>query len=69
MAALDGISGAYVDWSDSKGLNEWERKALELAENEASLDRRRLFYDSAVVLNLDVIANINSDSIPLEYHS
>ena len=30
VAALDGISGAHVDWADSKGLNEWERKALEL---------------------------------------
>ena len=35
-AALDGITGAHVDWADSKGLNEWERKALELSEDEAS---------------------------------
>lgn len=31
-AALNGITGAHVDWADSKGLSEWERKALELAE-------------------------------------
>ncbi len=30
VAALDGITGAHVDWTDSSGLNEWERKALEL---------------------------------------
>ena len=30
VAALDGITGAHVNWADSKGLNEWERKALEL---------------------------------------
>ena len=32
LATLDGITGAHVDWTDSKGLNEWERKALELSE-------------------------------------
>ena len=32
VAALDGITGAHVDWADSKGLNEWEHKALELSE-------------------------------------
>jgi len=31
VAALDGITGAHVDWADSKGLNQWECKALELA--------------------------------------
>ena len=31
VAALDGISGARVDWADSRGLNEYERLALELA--------------------------------------
>jgi hypothetical protein len=31
VAALDGITGAHVDWADSKGLNQWERKALELS--------------------------------------
>jgi hypothetical protein len=35
VAALDGIASAHVDWADSKALNEWERKALELAKNEA----------------------------------
>lgn len=37
VAALKGIIGAYVDWADSKGLNEWERKALELSENRSGL--------------------------------
>ena len=32
VAALDGIDGARVDWADTRGLNEYERKALELAE-------------------------------------
>jgi hypothetical protein len=32
VAALNGITGAHVDWADSKGLNAWERKALELRE-------------------------------------
>jgi hypothetical protein len=36
-AALDGITGAHVDWADSKGLNEWERKALELSEERSQL--------------------------------
>ena len=37
VAALDGISRARVDWSDSKGLNQWERTALELAEERSQL--------------------------------
>jgi len=42
VAALNGINGAHVDWPDSKGLNEWEHKALELAviENDATLADR-----------------------------
>jgi hypothetical protein len=32
LAALNGITGAHVDWADSKGLSERKRKALELAE-------------------------------------
>jgi hypothetical protein len=39
MAALEGIDGARVDWPDSKGLNEFEVKALELTEEIAG--RRR----------------------------
>jgi hypothetical protein len=27
VAALGGITGAHVDWADSRALNEWERKA------------------------------------------
>jgi len=34
---LDGITGAHVDWADSKGLNEWEHKALELSEERSKL--------------------------------
>jgi hypothetical protein len=37
VAALDGITGAYVDWADSKGLNEWERTALGLAAERSKL--------------------------------
>ena len=37
LAALDGITGARVDWTDSKGLNQWERKALELAEERSQI--------------------------------
>jgi hypothetical protein len=37
VAALDGISRARVDWSDSKGLNQWERTALELTEERSQL--------------------------------
>jgi hypothetical protein len=37
VAALDGIASAHVDWADSKGLNEWERKALELAGERSQL--------------------------------
>jgi hypothetical protein len=32
IAALEGIDGAEVDWDDSKGLGEYERKALELTK-------------------------------------
>jgi hypothetical protein len=38
VAALDGISRVHVDWPDSKGLNQWERTALELAEERSKLD-------------------------------
>jgi hypothetical protein len=37
VAALDGIAGAHIDWAESKGLNEWERKALELSEERSEL--------------------------------
>ena len=37
VAALDGITGAHVDWADSKGLNEQERKALELSEERSKI--------------------------------
>jgi hypothetical protein len=39
MAALNGISHAQVDWPDSKGLNQWERTALELAEERSQLSQ------------------------------
>lgn len=35
VAALNGITGAHVDWADSMGLNEWERQALQLAEERS----------------------------------
>jgi hypothetical protein len=37
VAALDGTSGARVDWVDSKGLNERERMAIELAKERSRL--------------------------------
>src|SRR5690242_5544771 len=37
VAALDGITGARVDWTDSRGLNEHERQALELSEERCKL--------------------------------
>jgi hypothetical protein len=37
VTALNSITGARIDWSDSKGLNEWERLALELAEERSQL--------------------------------
>jgi len=40
VAALNGLSGAHVDWADAKGLNEWERQALELAEERSQLAPR-----------------------------
>jgi hypothetical protein len=48
VAALDGITRGQVDWPDSKGLNQWERAALELAE-----ERSRAFPRHAVAA-LDV---------------
>lgn len=35
LEALRAIRGARVDWDDSKGLNDMERKALQLAEGGA----------------------------------
>jgi hypothetical protein len=32
IAALEVIDGSEVDWGDSKGLSEYERKALELTK-------------------------------------
>jgi hypothetical protein len=37
VAALNRLAGAHVDWADSKGPNEWERQALELAEERSQL--------------------------------
>jgi hypothetical protein len=42
VAALDGITGARVDWADSLGLNEHERQALKLAEERSQLAAGRL---------------------------
>lgn len=36
VAALNGLSDARVD---SKGLNEWQRKAIELAEERSQLPK------------------------------
>jgi hypothetical protein len=40
LAALSGVIGARVDWAGSKGLNEWERKALELSGERSKLSAR-----------------------------
>jgi hypothetical protein len=37
VAAINGTTGAHVDWIDSRGLNEWERTALELSEDRSKL--------------------------------
>ena len=37
VAGLLGIASAHVNWADSKGLNEWERTALRLAEERSQL--------------------------------
>jgi len=41
VAALEGITGAHVDWADSKGVNEQERKALELSEERSKISALR----------------------------
>ncbi len=41
VAALDGITGAHVDWADSNGVNEQERTALELSEERSRLSALR----------------------------
>ncbi len=41
VTALDGITGAYVDWADSRGLNEWERNARELSEERSKISASR----------------------------
>jgi hypothetical protein len=37
VAANNGTTGAHVDWTDSRGLSEWELTALELSENRNKL--------------------------------
>jgi hypothetical protein len=32
VAALNGLNGAHIEWTASKGFNQWERQALDLAE-------------------------------------
>jgi hypothetical protein len=34
---LNGITGLRVDWDDSRGLNEYERSAIELTEECSQL--------------------------------
>jgi hypothetical protein len=41
VATLDGITGARVDWTDCKGLNQWERTAPELSEEQSRLSASR----------------------------
>jgi len=37
VGALNGITCGRIDWRDSKGLDQWERTALELAEERSQL--------------------------------
>lgn len=41
VTALRCIDGARVDWADTKGLNEYERRALELTEDPLHVRRSR----------------------------
>jgi hypothetical protein len=41
VQALNGIAGLRVDWDDSRGLNEYERSAIELAEEHSFLAQRQ----------------------------
>jgi len=41
VQALNGITGLRVDWDDSRGLNEYERSAIELAEERSCLAHRQ----------------------------
>jgi hypothetical protein len=40
VAALNGLTGAHMDWAGTKGINEWEHQALELAEERSKLAPR-----------------------------
>jgi hypothetical protein len=42
VQALNGITGLQVDWDDSRGLNEYERSAIELAEERNYLAERHM---------------------------
>lgn len=39
VQALDGIANGQVDWDDSKSLNEFEVKALEISEKRSQVYR------------------------------
>jgi hypothetical protein len=45
-AALDGIDGARINWADTRGLNQFERKALELTEEISQLRSLRAASDA-----------------------
>ena len=51
VAALDGITGAHVDWTDSRGLNQWERTALELVRGTEQTRIRHQHYQGPRVTN------------------
>lgn len=51
VAALDGITGAHVDWTDSRGLNQWERTALELVRGTEQTRIRHQPYQGPRVTN------------------
>ncbi len=37
VEALDGLAGGRIDWDDSKGLNEFEVKELQITEDRSQV--------------------------------
>jgi hypothetical protein len=64
VAALDGIAGARVDWGDFKGLNQRERKALDLFE-----ERRNLGYGISIVKDHQATSPSTGSTLDLDIAS
>jgi hypothetical protein len=58
----------HVDWGDSKGLNQWERKALDLSEERSKLeygistvkDHQGTSPRTGSTLDLDIASRLDS---------